>query len=353
MAMRWNRVWLGILLGLVVIAGCGDLGAGEKRELVLLNWPDYMDPALLKRFEEERGVHVRTVDFETDETRDELLSRTQGKGFDLFVVSGERVEGYVKRNWLAPLRLTDVPNLKLVAPRWLDAYPALRDHAAPLLWGTLGIAYRRDLVANPPATWKELLQPPESLRGRIIMVKESVDLMGMAMKGLGHSWNHHEESAIEAARLLLMQQKPWVRAYGYPSVDKKSALVTGEAWVATVYNGDALTLKGLEERVEYLVPAEGSTLWVDCLVVSASSQRKADAYAFIQFLHEPAHGAQLAGHLHFATVNQGAEALLPEEHRNNPIIYPPAAVLAGSEFVTRPPPRVERRFKEILRALLD
>ncbi|MBF0273202.1 MAG: spermidine/putrescine ABC transporter substrate-binding protein [Magnetococcales bacterium] len=347
--------WIGMvgLLCLVVAGSMGLSSAGEKRELVLLNWPNYMDPSLARRFEEQTGIHLRTVEFETDETRDELLARTQGKGFDLFVVSGERVQGYVKKNWLAPLGPAEVGHLQHVPSRWLDSYPGVRGFAAPVLWGTFGIAYRQDLVPDPPTTWKGLMQPEERFRKRIILEKESVDLMGMAMKAMGHSWNHYEESAIEEARRMLMAQKPFVRAYGYPSFDSKSALVTGEAWLASVFNGDALTLKDLDDRIGFIVPEEGSVLWVDCLVVAAGSTRKSDAYALIQFLHEPAHAAQLAQHLHFATVNQEAEPLLRPEHRNNPVIYPPETVLTRSEFVAKPPPRIDRRYKEILRALLN
>ncbi|MBF0213728.1 MAG: spermidine/putrescine ABC transporter substrate-binding protein [Magnetococcales bacterium] len=342
--------WIGLVLLLFVVPA---IAGEEKRELVILNWPDYMDPELEKRFEDQTGIQIRTVHFETDEMRDELLSRTHGTGFDLFVVSGERVQGYVNKGWLASMSETQVPNLRHVAARWFDSYPGVKGHAAPLMWGTLGIAYRSDRVSEPPTHWKRLLEPPEAWRGRIIMEKDSADLMGMAMKAQGYAWNHDEASAIERSRELLMAQKPFVRAYGYPSFDAHSALVTGEAWLAMVYNGDALSLRALDERIAFLVPAEGGSLWVDCLVVSATSSRKAEAYAFIDFLHQPDNAAQLSHYLHFATVNEAAESLLRPEHRNNPVIYPPEEVLTRSEFVSKPSPRIDRLYKEILRALLN
>ncbi|MBF0614583.1 MAG: spermidine/putrescine ABC transporter substrate-binding protein [Magnetococcales bacterium] len=331
----------------------GMAEANKKKEIVLLNWSEYMDPELLQQFEKKTGIHVREVNFETDETRDELLTRTGGKGFDLFVVSGERVQSYVNRKWLARLDTRLLPNTKHIAPRWITAYPDLEKFAVPIFWGTLGIGYRTDLVADNITKWQQLLQPAEKLRQRIVMEKESRDLMGVAMKIQGHTWNHYEEAAIEQAEKLLMAQKPFVRAYGYPSLDKTSGLVTGEVWMAMLYNGDAISLKELEPRIDYVVPEEGTMLWVDCLVVLESSPRKAMAYAFIDFLHEPDNAAQLAHHLHYATVNQAAELLLKPEHKNNPVIYPPDAILKRSEFLIKPPPQIDRRFKEILRGLLN
>ncbi|MBF0126865.1 MAG: spermidine/putrescine ABC transporter substrate-binding protein [Magnetococcales bacterium] len=341
---------------ILLLIGCllpRALPAEEKREIVLLNWSEYMDPELLQRFEKTTGIHVKEVNFETDETRDELLARTGGRGFDLFVVSGERVQSYVKRKWLARVEPDAMPNLKHIAPRWFEAYPYLREYAVPMLWGTLGIGYRTDLVGGRVTRWQELLRPPERWRKRIVMEKESPDLLGAAMKALGHSWNHYDETAIDQARTMLMAQKPFVRAYGYPSLDQSSGLVTGEVWLAMLFNGDAITLKAIEPNIAYVVPEEGTILWVDCLAVLESSRRKTLAYAFIDFLHEPDNAAQLAHHLHYATVNQGAEPLLKPEHRNDPVIYPSEAVLGRSEFLAKPPPRVDRRFKEILRGLLN
>lgn len=346
----WTRFFILLIIGFLLPH---FLHAAKKKELVLLNWSEYMDQELLQRFEKTTGIHVKEVYFETDETRDELLARTGGKGFDLFVVSGERVQSYVKRKWLAKVEPNAMPNLKHIAPRWLTAYPFLQEYAVPLLWGTLGIAYRPDLVGGKITTWKEMLQPTDHLRQRIVMEKESPDLLGVAMKVLGHSWNHYDESAISQAQALLMAQKPFVRAYGYPSLDKSSGLVTGEVWLSMFYNGDAITLKEIEPNIAYVVPEEGTILWVDSLVVLESSPRKDWAFQFINFLHEPNNAAQLAHYLHYATVNQAAEPLLKPEHKNDPVIYPSEAILQRSEFLAKPPPQIDRRFKEILRGLLN
>ncbi|MBF0439741.1 MAG: spermidine/putrescine ABC transporter substrate-binding protein [Magnetococcales bacterium] len=349
--MSWRYRFI-LLFSIILFTPILSLSAAKK-ELVLLNWSDYMDPDLLQRFEQETGIHVKEVYFETDETRDELLAKTGGQGFDLFVVSGERMQSYIKREWLAKVEPETMPNLRHIAPRWWTAYPNIKEYGVPLFWGTMGIAYRTDLVGSQITKWQEILQPNEKLRKKIIMEKDSASLMGAAMKTLGHSWNHFDEAAIEQAKELLLAQKPFVRAYGYPSLDNNSALVTGEAWMTMLYNGDAITLQNLEPRIAYVVPQEGTNLWVDCLVVLKSSKRKTLANQFINFLHEPSNAAQLAHHLHYATVNQAAEPLLNPDHRNNPVIYPAKETLDQSEFAMKPPPQIDRRYKEILRSLLD
>ncbi|MEO5376166.1 MAG: spermidine/putrescine ABC transporter substrate-binding protein [Magnetococcus sp. DMHC-6] len=327
--------------------------SSENKELVLLNWSDYMDPDLLQKFEQKSGIHVREVYFETDETRDELLSRTNGQGFDLAIVAANRVENYVKQGWLVPLESQLIGNMKHIASRWLEAYSQANPYHVPLLWGTLGIAYRTDLVEEVITKWAQLLTPAERFRKHILMVKDSRDLAGIAMKALGYSWNSEDEAALQAAKTLLLAQKPFVHDYGYPSLDEKSGLVTGSTWIATMYNGDVIALQTFEPRIAYVVPEEGTNLWVDSLVVFEKSMQKQLAFAFIDFLHEPENSAQLAQYLHYATVNQAAENLLPQTYRNDPTIYPPTAILSRSEFTQRISPKVESKFKNILRSLLN
>ena len=91
-------------------------------------------------------------------------------------------------------------------------------------------------------------------------------------------------------------------------------------------------LQALDPRVVYVVPEEGTALWIDFLVVSAQSTRKAEAYALLDFLNRPEAAARNAQHVNFASPNTAADPLLPPAFRGNPAIYPPAAVMERAEF---------------------
>ena len=189
----------------------------------------------------------------------------------------------------------------------------------------------------------DILQPVESLRGRIGMVENSGDLMGMALKALGHSANSSDPAAIKAAEQLLLAQRPYVNTYSYVALNEESALVSGEIIAAMVYSGDALMVQEFDENIRYGLPTEGGNIWVDYLAVVESSRNKDLAWAFINFLNEPEHAAQLAEYVYYATPNTAAQELLPPEFLENPVIYPSEEALARSESHTPLPPRAVKK----------
>lgn len=330
-----------------------SLSSAAKAELRFLTWSEYMDPLLLDEFERRFNAKLTEVYFESDDMRDDMLVETDGKGYDVILVSGIVLDAYRRRGWLAPLGDTEVPNLRHVAARWLDLFPEARGYAVPFFWGTTGIGYRKDLVQGAIDSWMQLYRPAEALRGRIYMAKQGRDVVGMALKALGHSANSSDDEDLDEAEELVLAQKPYVKAYSYPSLNANSGLVTGAIHAAMMFNGDVLVAQQHQPAITYVVPREGGNLWVDYLVVTQSSERKQLAYQFIDFLNEPPIAARLARFVHYASPNKGAEALLPPEFLGDPIIYPTPEVLKRCEVYTRLPPQATRRRNTIFARLLQ
>src|SRR3990172_7862723 len=226
---------------------------------------------------------------------------------------------------------------------WLTAFPGINGYAVPYFWGTLGIAYRADLVDKAPTSWMDIFQPAQYLYRKIEMVESSRDALGMALKALGYSANSANPMEIKQAEQLLLTQKPYVKTYNYSALTEKSALVSGDVIAAMLYSGDALTVQEFEKNIRYVVPKEGGNLWVDYLVVLDSSKNKELAMAFINFLNEPENAAQLAEFVHYATPNKAAEKLLPDEFLKDSTIYPSAEIIAKSEFYTPLPARITKQ----------
>jgi len=308
-----------------------DAAAARPQELVFLTWADYIDPAVVAGFEREYGVRVRQVHFENDEVRDEVMAQTGGAGFDVLLVDGTGIDAYLSRGWISALEPGAVPNSVHLDPRWLPRGAAAGRAAVPYVWGTLGIAYRRDLIDRDLRAWMDLLRPHPDLDGRMLMAADSLDLLGIALKALGHSMNSEDPAALKAAGELLLAQAPAVRRYGALGLGKESELLTGTVAAAMTYNGDAAALMEHNPAVAYVVPQEGSALWVDYLAVAAASQRKSLASAFIDYLHRPEVAARNARAIHYATPNRAAEALLPASFRADPLVYPDAKTLERCE----------------------
>lgn len=165
----------------------------------------------------------------------------------------------------------------------------------------------------------------------------------MALKSLGFSANSAEPKELAAVERLLLKQKPYVQSYDYIDVSEVSPLVTGTVVASMMYNGDALAVADFDANIKYVVPEEGGTLWVDYLVVFEKSEKKDLARAFVDFLNEPENAAKVAEYAYSASPNQAAEKILPAEFLADPVIYPPADILARCEVLRLLLPRAERR----------
>ncbi len=313
--------------------------------LVILNWSDYLDPKLIEKFEQQFGVKIYEVYFASDEMRNDMMLETDGVGYDIVIVDEVIVELYQKRGWLAPLDMEKVPNLKHIDRYWLDEFTRATGYAVPYFWGTMGIAYRKDLIEIPLTRWMDLLQPDESLRAKIGMTESAASAFSVALKALGYSANDTDPKAFNKAKQLLLAQRPYVKTYKHLGVTKESALVTGDVAACMFYNGDALIVQKFNEEIDYVVPEEGALLWVDYLVVLESSNQKRLAWEFVNFLNEPANAAQLAQYVNYASPNKAAEKLLPADFLADEAIYPSEAILAKSEFYQSAGARWERKLQ--------
>ncbi|MGE3845708.1 MAG: spermidine/putrescine ABC transporter substrate-binding protein [Gammaproteobacteria bacterium] len=337
--MRLRHLCLPLIALGLLLAVPTHAAEGLRQELVILNWADYIDPELIAAFEQQRDVKVRVVNYEDDDNRDQLLLATNGSGYDLVVINETHVDVYRAHGWIAPLSAKEVPNLKHIDSKWLDKAEAAKGYAAPYFWGTVGIAYRSDLVQKPPQGWIDLLQPGAGLKGKVAMLSSSREILGMALKAAGHSVNSVDHHEIDEAMSLLIAQKPYVRAYQQSLLNERSELVTGDVSMRMTFNGDALVLKRFNSNIDYVVPEQGTGLWVDYIAVMANAANPALAYAFIDFLNQPANAARNAEYASFATPNVAAEKLLPKAFLANRAVYPDAKTLANSEMFTALPPR--------------
>lgn len=328
------RRWLHRVVVLTLMWSLAAFGA--EQELVFLTWADYIDPGLVAEFEQAEGVKVRFVYFESDFIRNEILVQTDARGFDLASVDGGSIGALANRGWLAPVSEREVPNLTRIDPDQRNAYERAAQYGVPYTWGTLGIAYRADMVSRPPTRWMDLFRPESSLDGRILMIQDPRELIGMALKALGYSANSEHPEELAAAERLLKEQRPHVKSYSYISLSEDSSLVSGETAAAMIYNGDALMLQQYNPQIRFVLPREGGGIWVDYLVVMAASPRKALAARFIDFLNQPENAARNAAFVFYATPNLAAERLLPASFLNDPRIYPDPVSLERSEhYMTR------------------
>lgn len=326
-------------------------GMREVSELVVLTWPDYIDPTVVSAFERSHDTKIHFVHFKSDDERDRLILDTNGHGFDVVLLSGMPIGNYVNHAWLTPLDEKNIPNIRHIDQKWRKIFADAARYSVPFFWGTVGVAYRSDLVNEPITSWRQFFNPPADTGKTIVMTNASREAIGMALKADGYSVNTTNLTQIKAAGALLKKQQPFVQTYHYLDLNENAALVTGRATMALAYNGDAITLKEYHPNIEFVIPQEGTLLWVDHLAVMASSNKKKLAFDFINFLNEPDNASALAIHANYATPNLAAEEKLPAAFRNNKTIYPDKATIEKSEIEKALTPKAAKEFALIMSRL--
>ncbi|MDH5570940.1 MAG: spermidine/putrescine ABC transporter substrate-binding protein [Gammaproteobacteria bacterium] len=337
------KIVLNMAAGILLYISANSVVALEStNELVFLTWSEYLDPEIVEKFELKHNAKLRLVYFETDDTRDDMLLDSQGEGYDLVLIPGSKMYLYQKKKWLAPVTLKQVANIKNVEPKWLNAFEGVKGYAVPYFWGTLGIAYRKDLVGYEITSWKQIMAPLPNLKNKILMIKTTDDVMGMALKSLNYSLNSENPQEYKEVESLLLKQKSSVKDYSSLVLNEDSTLVKGDVYAAMAYSGDALVLKELNSDIEYVLPVEGGGLWVDYIAVMQKSGNKELAYKFLNFLNEAENAAQNAEFVYYPSPNAEAKKLLPREFLDNRMIYPDQKTLDSSEFYGKLPARITK-----------
>jgi len=365
---RWTRVAAGAhrcrlfampLVALLIVLPTPGHSAAPA-DLRIYNWELFLDPKLVAEFSRRTGVKIRQSYFDSDRERDLRLTAGGTSDFDLVMVDAAQVEVYRKHGWAEPIGLRHVPALSNYDDRWRNLSTATATHAVPFAWGTFGIAYRADLVKQPPKSWMSLFRPAEPLCGKLLDVDDARELLAVALKANGHSANTADRAAYEQAEQLLRAQRRCVAGYRNPGIlaeseatsGRESDLISGRVWAAMAYSSDAAWIMARNPKVRFAVPREGGLIWIDYWVVLASSPHKSQAFAFLAFLSEPAIAARAAVYSKAISPSARARGLLPAADSQNAAVDLSAAELRASETVRNQPPFIVSLRNQIFERLV-
>jgi spermidine/putrescine transport system substrate-binding protein len=321
----------------LVLAACGDGGTASEEpdesvaasmapaeseaaepsaeapsgKIVVSNWDGYMPPEFADEFEAATGIEVELALHTTNEDIMGKLEAANGGGFDVVFVSAPFAEILNARGWAAQLDHAQIPNLENLSPEASELdYDPGNAFSVPYTWGTTGLCYRTGLVTEEIDSWADLLQPAEELQGKITMLATDRWLLLPAQKLLGYSVNSTDEAELTEARDLLIEAKDNLLAYDDTTF--YSRLVSGEAWLVEAWDGWCNYGIAEDPNIGWVVPEEGSDLWVDTMVVLESSENKAAAHAFIDYILRPEIGAWAAENILYKVPNAAAmESLDP------------------------------------------
>lgn len=325
------------LFGAFAVAGTG-CSRDRRPRLNVFNWSTYIDPAMVARFEAERGVRVRYATYESNE---EMLAKvmTGNSGWDVVFPTHSRLEPMARNGYLAVLDHRRLPSLGKLdaafqAPEW-DRGLRL---GLPYMWNATGIAFHR-AVTPAPTGWDALWRP--ELKGRVTMLDDAEDAIGACLQKLGLPFGSTDRQDLAAARGQAVGQKKLLRAY--LNAEVRDQLVAGDVLAAQIWSTTAAQAMRASGQIGFVFPREGFPLYCDCAAILKESSRYELAHEFLEFLLRPEVAAANARAGETATANGVARAALGSD----PVLYPAEDVLRRGVW-PRALPSADQRYRDRL-----
>lgn len=294
-------------------------GVAGQNSITIFNWGEYIDPALLKQFQQETGIRVN---YETFDSNEAMMTKIKqgGTTYDIAVPSEYAIEKMKEANLLVPLDHSKLTNLHHIDPYFLDlAFDANNQYSIPYFWGTLGIAFNPTLLEGQTfESWENLWDP--SLKQEVVLVDSAREVIGMGLNLLSYSLNSTNITELDEAMAKLKSLTPNVKAVIGDEITQ--LMVNGEAAVALTWSGQAADMMADNEDIDYAVPKEGSNLWFDNMVIPRTAHNIEGAHAFINFMLDPEIAAQNADYVGYSTPNLSAFAFMDSEVTEDERYYP-------------------------------
>lgn len=294
------------------------------------NWEDYICQDALDLFTEETGITVNMMNFTTNE--DMMVQvRNSPSSFDVIFPSDYCVERLIAENLLEEINFSNIPNFHNIDENLVNpSYDKTNRFSVPYMWGTVGILYNTTMVDAPVTSWSSLFDP--SAQNDVFMMDSIRDTMGITLKYLGYSMNTRDPLEMFAAKEALIKQKKDGIVKAYQVDETKDKMVAGEASLALMWSGDAQYAIDLNPDLAYVVPTEGSNIWVDAMVIPMGAKNKENAEAFINFMCRPDVAQLNCNEIWYSSPNTGAVQLMGEDYINNLTMNPTQDIIDRCEF---------------------
>ncbi|GAB2815106.1 spermidine/putrescine ABC transporter substrate-binding protein [Alpinimonas psychrophila] len=280
-----------------------------KQTLVVSNWAGYYPEGLAADFEAATGIKITIVNHATNEEIMGKLTTGADSGIDVAFVSGQYAQALNEAGLLQPMEKSMIPNEKnLYTEATTLSYDMGNNYSIPYAWGTTGLCYRSDLMPTAPTSWNDLLNPAPELVGKTTMLSTERWMALPALKAMGMSVNSTNPDDLAKVKTQLLTTKKTLLAFDDTTFYSK--LISGESVMAEAWDGWCNYGIAEDPNIKFVVPSEGSDLWVDTMTVLKSSQNKEAAMAFVNYILEAKTQAWVAENILYKVPNEAAMKLV-------------------------------------------
>jgi putrescine transport system substrate-binding protein len=332
-----------------LLASALALPAFAQGSVNVYNWSDYIAEDQLKDFAKDTGIKVNYTTYDSNEILDAKL-RTGKSGYDIVVPTASPFfVRQLQANIFLPLDKSKLKNWKNLDPEImtaLAAYDPGNAHAAPWMWGTIGIGYnvaeiRKRMPDAPVDSLRMIFDPAVVSKFQdcgVMLLDSATDMLPAALKYLGLDPDSKKPEDLAKAADVVKAVRPYVRKFH--SSEYINALAGGNICLAFGFSGDIFQARDRGAKaaskvdIEYAIPKEGAMLWIDVVAIPKDAPNQANAYRFLDFMLEAKVAAASTELTGYANGNKAAFALLPKDISENPLIYPPQDVRAKLYTIT-------------------
>lgn len=293
--------------------------AQQNQSLNIYCWSEYIPQSVIDAFTERTGIRVSVANFASNE---EMLAKLgAGAGdYDIIQPSDYTLAMLKADGRLEKLDLSKIPNLANIAPEFRGmAFDPQNEYSVPWMAGLVGIVVNVKEFKRPVTGYADLFQP--DLKGRIVVVDDPRELVTWALYTLGRDINDLSPEALEAAGKMLKTWMPLIRAFDSDS--PKQAFLNGDVLAGVVWSGEgALLHREDPETFKWILPSEGTHLFVDNLAIPKGAKNIEAAHRFMNFILEPEIGKMISDEFPYTNPNAAARKLLDPADLANPASYP-------------------------------
>ncbi len=319
-----TSIILAVLVCVCSVCAFGGCSKGYEGEINVYNWGENISNGeegsldVIAEFEEKYNIKVNYTNYETNEEMYNIL-KNSNSNYDVIIPSDYMISKLIKEDMLAEINFDNIPNFENIMDRFKNPeFDPENKYSVPYTWGVVALAYNKEMVAEKPTGWDVLWD--EQYSGKILMFNNSKDAMAIAMQMCGINPSIVTKEDIDIATEKLIEQRPLLKKYVMDQVFTE--MEGDQSALAPYYAGDIAMMIGNNENLDYVLPNEGSNLFIDSMCIPKDSKNKEGAEKFINFMLEAEIGKANAEYIGYATPNQAAYDLLDEDIRESELIYP-------------------------------
>jgi len=343
---------------MTMTAACALLaGVAAAEEVRVYNWSDYIDEALLEKFEQETGIELIYDVFDSNEVL-ETKMLAGGSGYDVVVPTGTFLQRQIMAGAFQKLdksKLPNIDNMWDVIEKRTATYDPGNEYSINYMWGTTGIGanigkVQEVLGEDAPVNSLALIMDPANMEKLqecgVHFLDAPTEMIPAALAYAGMDPDAKDDESLAKAEEILMAVRPYVQKFH--SSEYINALANGDICVAFGWSGDILQARDRAAEAEngveivYNAPSEGALMWFDQMAIPVDAPNPDAAHTFLNFIMDAQNMAAASNYVYYANGNKASQEFLEEDVIGDTAIYPDEAALDNLYTVTPFGPKEQR-----------